>query len=69
VASQVGLIALAVSLPRFLLTLELLGTGAVCFAFALALALVMLKGKPGHCQRAEVVPVSKHDREHDVHRG
>ena len=34
-----------------------------------AFALVMLKGKPGHCQRAEVVPVSKHDREHDVHRG
>jgi len=44
------------------LTLGLLGAGVACFAAALMLLL-------WHCQRGEVVPVSNHDREHDVHRG
>jgi peptidoglycan/LPS O-acetylase OafA/YrhL len=44
------------------LTLALLGAGAACFAASL----ILLRG---HCQQDEVVPVSNHDREHDVHRG
>lgn len=44
------------------LTLALLGAGAACFGASLILI-------RGHCQRGEVVPVSNHDREHDVHRG
>jgi peptidoglycan/LPS O-acetylase OafA/YrhL len=44
------------------LTLSLLGAGAGSFF----IALVLLRG---HCQQDEVVPMSNHDREHDVHRG
>lgn len=63
VAGAVVLVFLPVTAAAFSgLSLALLGAGAACFAAAL----ILLRG---HCQQREVVPVSNHDREHDVHRG
>jgi hypothetical protein len=63
VAAAVVVVFLPVGAAAFSgLSLGLLGSGAACFAAALMLLL-------WHCQRGEVVPVSNHDREHDVHRG
>ncbi|TLM82901.1 acyltransferase [Pseudarthrobacter sp. NamE2] len=63
VAGAVVVVFLPVAAAAFgSLTLGLLAGGAACFG----LALLLLRG---HCQPDEVVPVSNHDREHDVHRG
>jgi hypothetical protein len=63
VAAAVVVVFLPVTAAAFAgLSLLLLGAGAACFA----VALILLRG---HCQQGEVVPVSNHDREHDVHRG
>lgn len=63
VAGAVVVVFLPVAAAAFAgLSLALLGAGAACFAAAL----ILLRG---HCQQGEVVPVSNHDREHDVHRG